>query len=381
LDTFAAGRLAEIERAGRLRRPRPTCLLGGAAAQRNGRRLVSFSGNDYLGLRDAPAVRAAAIAAIAEYGAGAGASYLVTGNHPLFAQLEGQLANFKGTADTCVFGSGYLANIGTIPVLAGSRDLLLVDERCHSSIMTGARLSAGTLQLFRHNDVADVQGKLRAQRAAFRNALIVTEGVFSMDGDCAPLAALSTLAHEYDTWLMVDDAHGLGVLGNGRGSAYVDAAPVAVDIQLGTLSKALGSYGGFVCASQPVIDLLRNRARSFIYSTALPPACVAAAAAALDIIARDPALTQQPLAKARAFSRALGLREAESPIVPLIVGSSERALAAAAELEEHGFLIVPIRPPTVAEGRARLRVCFSALHGDAEVASLAEIVREHILGR
>jgi 8-amino-7-oxononanoate synthase len=381
LDTFAKARLARIEAAGRLRTPRQTRPLGGAAATRNGRRLISFSSNDYLGLREAPAVRSAAVAAIAEYGAGAGASYLVTGNHPLYAQLEYQLAKFKGTEAACIFGSGYLANIGTIPTFAGPDDLLLVDELSHACIRAGARLAGSTLQLFAHNDVLDLQRKLRQHRGAFRNALVVTEGVFSMDGDVAPLSALSTLAHEYDAWLMVDDAHGFGVLGAGRGSAFISGVPVAVDIQMGTLSKALGSYGGFVCASRPVVDLLRNRARSFIYSTALPPASVAAAVAALGIIAAEPGLTAVPVAKAHAFSRAVGLRAAESPIVPLIVGESERAMDAAAMLEERGFLVVPIRPPTVAEGSARLRVCFSALHGDDDVERLAEVVRKYIVLR
>jgi 8-amino-7-oxononanoate synthase len=377
LDTFAKERLACIEAGGRLRRPRETRPLGGAAALQNGRRLLSFSSNDYLGLREAPAVRAAAVEAIEEFGTGAGASYLVTGNHPLYAWLERQLADFKGAEDTCIFGSGYLANIGTIPTFVHAGDLLLADERCHACIMAAARLSGSVLHLFRHNDVEDLRRKLSEHRGAFRHALVVTEGVFSMDGDRAPLAALSTLTHEYDAWFMVDDAHGFGVLGGGRGSAFADGDRIAVDIQLGTLSKALGSYGGFVCASTPVVDLLRNRARSFIYSTALPPPSVAAASAALDIIAQDVALTERPLAKARAFARAVGLREAQSPIVPLIVGASQRALDVAAGLEDDGFLVVPIRPPTVAEGSARLRICFSAVHADDDVARLAEWVREH----
>lgn len=347
----------------------------------NGRRLISFSSNDYLGLREAPAVRAAAIAALTAFGSGAGASYLVTGNHPLYAQLERQLADFKGTQDTCIFGSGYLANIGTIPTFAGPEDLLLVDERCHSCITAGARLAGATVQLFCHNDVLDLKCKLRELRNAFRHVLVVTEGVFSMDGDRAPLSELSPLAHEYDAWLMVDDAHGFGVLGGGRGSAFVDGGHVAVDIHMGTLSKALGSYGGFVCASGPVIDLLRNRARSFIYSTALPPASVAAALAALGIIASNPKLTEEPLLKARAFSRELDLPGADSPIVPLVVGTSESALEAAARLEESGFLVVPIRPPTVAEGSARLRVCFNASHSADDVARLAECVRKFIVVR
>jgi 8-amino-7-oxononanoate synthase len=375
LDTFADEKLARIEAAGRLRRPQTTYPLGGAWAQRGGRPMLSFSSNDYLGLRDDPAVRAAAIAAIEEFGTGAGAAYLVTGNHPLYAELEGKLAAFKGTEAACIFGSGYLANIGTIPTLAGPGDLLLVDEFAHSSIMLGARLAGCAVRLFEHNDTDDLERELRARRAAFAHAVVITEGVFSMDGDIAPLPAQSRLAREYDAWFMVDDAHGFGVLGGGRGTAFIPGAQAAVDVQMGTLSKALASYGGYVCASASVVNLLRNRARSFIYSTALPPATLAAALAALQIIEREPELTRLPVAKARAFSQALGLGAAQSPIVPLIVGASDAALAAAATLEEHGFLVVPIRPPTIPEGTARLRFSFSAGHADADVARLAETVR------
>jgi 8-amino-7-oxononanoate synthase len=381
LDTFANAMLARIEASGRLRTPQQTDPLTGATVSRDGRTLLSFSSNDYLGLREAPAVRWAATAAIAQFGTSAGASYLATGYHPLYAKLERQLADFKGTSAACVFGSGYLANIGTIPALAGSEDLLIVDELSHSCIMLGARLSGAVLRVFRHNDILDLKDKLRAARGAARNALVITEGVFSMDGDIAPLPALSTLVHEYDGWLMVDDAHGLGVLGGGRGSAFIEGSQASVDVHMGTLSKALGSYGGFVCASTPVVDLLRNRARSFIYSTALPPSCVAAASAALEIVVSQPGLTELPVAKARTFTRALGLGVAQTHIVPLILGASDDAMTAAANLEHEGFLVVPIRPPTVAEGSARLRVSFSAVHRDDDVARLAENVRKHVVFR
>lgn len=378
LDTFARQKLARIEADGRLRTPRATTPLGGAWTSREGRRLLSFSSNDYLGLRDRPAVRDAAIAAIERYGTGAGASYLVTGNHPLYGVLEAKLSAFKGTEAACVFSSGYLANVGTIPALAGPEDVLFVDELAHACIMQGARLARSRVELFAHNDALDLERKLRSQRDSFRNALVITEGVFSMDGDIAPLPALSTLAHAHGAWLMVDDAHGFGVLGRGRGTAFITGAEAAVDLHMGTLSKALASCGGYVCASAPVVALLRNVARSFMYSTGLPPAAVAAALAALDVIEREPALTELPVEKARAFSAALGLPEARTPIVPLIAGTSEAAMRAAAALEEQGFLVVPIRPPTVAEGSARLRFSFSAVHTDTDVARLARAVRSQL---
>ncbi len=377
LDAFAKAKLAALEAQHLKRTLAETAREDGIWLERAGRRMLSFSCNDYLNLTHHPAVKRAAAAAVEKYGAGAGASRLVTGNHPLFGELERRLARLKGTEAACVFGSGYLANAGIVPVIVGNGDLLLVDELSHSCLWAGARLSWARVEVFRHNDAAHAEEILRFHRAAHRHALIVTDGVFSMDGDLAPLKALSTLAHAYDTWLMSDDAHGLGVLGGGRGSAHAVDAPV--DLQMGTLSKALGSYGGYVCASAAVIDLLKTRARTLIYSTGLPPASVAAALAALDIIESDPELTAQPLAKAQAFTRACNLPLAISQIVPVVLGDPLAALEASQILEREGFLVTPIRPPTVPEGTARLRLAFTAGHPDDEIARLATIIRERIL--
>jgi 8-amino-7-oxononanoate synthase len=294
----------------------------------------------------------------------------VTGNHPLYAELETRLARLKGTDAACVFGSGYLANAGIVPVLVGEGDLLLVDALSHACLWAGAQLSRATVLIFRHNDVNHAADLLAAERGRHRHALIVTDRVFSMDGDVAPLVELSALARAHDTWLMSDDAHGLGVV--------ADDAHLA-DLQMGTLSKALGSYGGYVCASRAVIDLIQTRARTLIYSTGLPPASVAAAIAALDVIAGDPALAARPLAKAKQFTRALDLPQAQSPIVPIILGNAAAALAASQVLEREGFLVAAIRPPTVPAGTARLRFAFTAGHPDNEIARLARVVREQIL--
>ncbi|MGH6819225.1 MAG: 8-amino-7-oxononanoate synthase [Methylovirgula sp.] len=374
LDAFASRKLAELEEAALRRSLIDTERPGDSIVVRGGRRLVSFSCNDYLGFSQHPKLKAAASAAIAAYGTGAGASRLVTGNHPLFAELEGRLAKWKGTEAALVFGSGYLANLGIIPALAGERDLVLVDELAHACLFAGTRLSSAERRVFRHNDVGHARAILRAERGHFRNALLVTDGVFSMDGDLAPVAEFAKTCANYDTWLVTDDAHGLGVLAQGRGSSVVYGGNAAVPLQMGTLSKAIGSYGGYVCASRAVIDLLVSRTRTLIYSTGLPPANAAAALAALDIIENEPALTEKPLAKARAFTRRLGLPEAQSPIVPLVLGSAEAALAASRMLEEEGFLIVAIRPPTVAAGSARLRFAFCAQHRDDDVARLADVV-------
>jgi 8-amino-7-oxononanoate synthase len=377
LDDFAMSKLAGLE-GQHLRRTLVTTARRDVVVERDGRRFVSFSCNDYLGLSSHPALADAARDAIAQYGVGAGASRLVTGNHPLYDALESRLARLKGTASACVFGSGYLANTGIIPALAGSGDLVLIDEFAHACLWAGARLSGATVVPFRHNDPDDLRALLDARRARHGKALILTDGVFSMDGDLAPLPALGRLAREYDAWLMADDAHGIGVVGEGRGSTFATGTAADVPLQMGTLSKAIGGYGGYLCGSVPVIELMKNRARTLIYSTALPPATVAAAIAALDLIAADPALAAVPLAKARAFTARAGLRPAASQIVPLIVGAPDAALAAARFLEAEGFLVVPIRPPTVPPGTARLRFAFTARHDDADIARLADLVRTRV---
>ena len=379
LDRFATTKLDALEAAHLRRSLVDSFREDGVWIDRNGRRLLSFSCNDYLNLTHHPKVKAAAIAAIEKHGAGAGASRLITGNHRLFAELEARLATFKQTEAACVFGSGYLANAGIIPTLVGEGDLLLIDELSHSCLWAGSQLSHAQVQTFRHNDIAHVEELLTQHRGEYRHALIVTDGVFSMDGDLAPLADLGALAQKHDAWLMSDDAHGLGVLANGKGSVFASGSKAPVDLQMGTLSKAIGSYGGYLCASQPVIDLIKTRARTFVYSTGLPPASVAAAIAALDIIESDTALTARPLTNAQAFTRALNLPLAQSPIVPVILNDEMRALEAQQLLEREGFLVTAIRPPTVPAGTARLRLAFTAAHPEGEIARLAQVIRERIL--
>ncbi|EJL35828.1 8-amino-7-oxononanoate synthase [Caulobacter sp. AP07] len=380
LDTYAGDKLDRLEAASLLRRLKPTQRLAGAFVERDGRRLLSFSCNDYLGLAHHPKVKAAAQAAIADHGAGAGASRLVTGDHPLLWQLEARLARLKGTQACVVFGSGYLANAGVIPTFAGKGDIVLVDELAHACIWAGAQLSGARIIPFAHNDTDHLAALLAEHRASARHALVATDGVFSMDGDIAPLDWLSAVCEANDAWLLSDDAHGVGVLADGRGSAalFPDAQ---IPFQMGTLSKALGSYGGYVCGSQAVVDLIKTRARTLVYTTGLPPAAAAAALAALDVIEAEPALTALPLAKAQAFTKAVGLRPATSPIVPVIIGEAQAALDASKALEAEGFLVVAIRPPTVPDGAARLRIAFSAEHPDAEVARLAALVRPYIKAR
>lgn len=379
LDFYAQEKLAARDAQNLRRSIVTTAPDDGVWVTRNGRRLLNFCSNDYLNLSQHPMVKEAAIDAIRRFGAGAGASRLVTGDHPLYAELEARLARLKGTQAACVFGSGYLANTGILPALAGPDDLILCDELSHSCIRAGAELSRAKVEIFRHNDTAHARQLLEQNRARFAHALIATEGIFSMDGDRAPLEDLSALAKRYDAWLLCDDAHGIGVVGNGRGAAFMNSAPVDIALQMGTLSKAIGAYGGYLCASRPVIELMQNRARTLIYSTGLPPPVIASAIAAIDVIEGEPAYAALAWQKARLFTRLTQLPEAQSAIVPVLLGDADRTLAASRMLEDDGYLVIGIRPPTVPEGTARLRFTFTALHADADIERLAGLVRSRIL--
>lgn len=334
---------------------------------RDGKSLLCFSGNDYFALSDHPEVKQAGQEALARYGAGARASRLVTGNHGLYASLEQRLAQMKHTQAALVFGSGYLANQGVISVLMGKGDLILADKWVHACMLDGAVLSGAKLLRFAHNDISDAKRILGQHRGSYRYCLIMTETVFSMDGDVAPMQDLAELAETYDAWLLSDDAHGLGIVEHTMQYPHT--------IQVGTLSKAVGGYGGYVCGSHILKEYLLNSARSFIFSTGLPPAVVASADKALEIMAQDKERCARPLQLAHMFTGLLGLPPAQSAIVPVIIGESEAALKVSAALQEAGFLVSAIRPPTVLQGSARLRVTFSAAHTEEMVLRLAEAVK------
>jgi 8-amino-7-oxononanoate synthase len=366
LREYARGQLAIAEGRALRRRLTETERIGAGRVRRGGKEYISFSCNDYLGLTHHPAVIAAARDAVERYGTGAGASRLVTGNHPLYDELESLLAEMKGAERALVFSSGYMANVGVIPALVGKGDLILADRLCHACMWDGAKLSGATVLRFEHNDVSHCRALLEANRGGHGGCLILTETVFSMDGDRGPVEALGELGRAHDAWLMTDDAHGLGV-----------CSPQPADVQMGTLSKAVGGAGGYVCGSSELIAWLENRARTLMFSTGLPPAAVAAATAALRIIRDDPDLRSRPLLNARRFTATLGRPPAESPIVPVILGGPERALAASALLEGQGLLVVPIRPPSVPPGTARLRFAFSALHEPGPIDRAARLLRDH----
>jgi 8-amino-7-oxononanoate synthase len=337
----------------------------------DGRPALLFSSNNYLGLASHPALRAAAVDAIAQWGCGAGASRLIAGHLALHADVERRLAAFKGTEAALLFPSGYQANVGAVTALAGPGDHVFSDALNHASIIDGCRLSRAAVHVYPHADVAALDRLLAAAPRTGRR-LVVTDAVFSMDGDRAPLADLVALARHYHAHLVLDEAHSAGVLGTrGAGLAEATGLTDAVAVHVGTLGKALGGAGAYVAGSATLIELLVNRARSFVYTTALPPASVATAAAALDVVAAEPDRRARVLAHAarlRDGVRALGLpTDGDTHIVPVLLGDNARALAFAAALLARGVLVQAIRPPTVPPGTARLRVTPMATHTDAHV--------------
>jgi len=342
-----------------------------------GRRLVNFSSNNYLGLARHPALKQAAAVAIRRFGIGAGASRLLSGNHRLYETLEAAIARFKSTPAALVFNSGYVANLGALGAWIQPGDLVFCDRLSHASLIEGARGSAGTFRIYRHNDVDHLR-RLLAGRRNGRRALIVTDGVFSMDGDIAPLPALVSLADEYDAQIYLDDAHATGVLGS-RGAGTCDHFNIHHPriIQMGTFSKALGGLGGFVATDAPQIQYLINKARPLIYTTALPPAVLAAAIAALSWVEENAAprrrlLRHAAYLRARVAAAGFAVGEGCTPILPIRIGDNERAVAFSKRLLASGFWVPAIRPPTVPVGEARLRISLTAAHTRRQIDRLVD---------
>jgi len=362
--------LADLAAAGLLRTLRPLDSPAGPRVTREGRELWNFASNDYLGLAAHPALAEAFIAGIRDFGAGAAASRLVSGSLPPHRQLEEALAAAKQSEAALLFSSGFATATGSLPALAGKHDVLVLDKLCHACLIDGARLSGATLRVFPHNDVAKLDRLLKSIRARHPAArvIVVTESVFSMDGDLCPLREIVETKDRHGALLFLDEAHAFGVLGPaGMGLAAELRLAPRIDFQMGTFSKAAGLAGGYLATSAVWRDLLVNRARSFIYSTAPPPALARAAATALALIgsAEGDALRQQ--LRARIDLLAPGH---PSPVVPVVLGENETTLAASARLEARGHLVPAIRYPTVPRGTARLRISLSASHPPAAVESL-----------
>jgi glycine C-acetyltransferase/8-amino-7-oxononanoate synthase len=356
----------------------------GPRIRMGGREFVNFSSNDYLGLANDPVLKRAAAEAIENYGVGAGASRLVSGNLQPYEELERKLAAFKAKEAALVFSSGYAANVGTITALVGEGDVVILDKLDHASIIDGARLSGATFRVYPHKNLKKL-GDILDRCGSFRRKLVVTETVFSMDGDLAPLTEIVELKERHGAWLMIDEAHATGLYAsNRRGLAEAAGVEDRIDITLGTLSKALGCLGGFVVGSQPLIDFLRNRARSLIYSTALPPAACAAAAAAVDFVMSRAGHERRDrlwrnVSELKNGLSALGIQnESRSPIIPVMIGDEKAAVEISGRLFERGIFVPAIRFPTVAKGKARLRVTVTAAHSESDIARFLEVVQQRI---
>jgi glycine C-acetyltransferase/8-amino-7-oxononanoate synthase len=378
--TDVAERLEELRESGLYRRLRLVEGEQGARVTLDGRPVLLLCSNDYLGLAGHPRVREAAAEAAMKWGAGAGASRLIAGNMQPHGALEERLAAFEGYETALLFGSGYLANVGTIAALAGRGEVVFSDELNHASIIDGCRLSRAETFVYRHCDVEHLAWGLN--KAGERGSLIVSDGLFSMDGDVAPLAELLELARRHNCRLMVDEAHATGALGpGGRGSVAAAGLSGEVDVVMGTLGKALGSYGAYVCAGHELADYLLNTARSFIFSTALPPPTIAAALAALRLLEAEPQRVERLAANAETLRRSLAAEglsvgDAGSQIVPVTLGDPEQAMALCERALERGVFAQGIRPPTVPPGSSRLRFTVMATHSPGELRHAAHEVGE-----
>jgi len=349
----------------------------GILIERVGRQLVNFASNDYLGLSTHSDVCRAAIEEIEHHGLGSGASRLISGDDPLLHRLEDELATWKGFEACLVIGSGMLANIGLLQALAGRHTHLFCDKLNHASLVDGARLSGAKVSRFEHLDYSQLASLLDKNPAEQR--ILVSDGIFSMDGDAADLSIMTKLCEQHDTLLLIDDAHGAGVVGeDGRGlTSVANIAGHERLIEVGTLGKTFGCYGAFILGTSEMIEGLRQRMRTLIYSTALPAALPAAALAALHLIQQGDLLQclQKNLALFKQETSELSLMESDTPIQPLLVGSDADALKMAAALADAGFFVPAIRPPTVPEGTSRLRITLSAAHTESQICQLAEALR------
>jgi 8-amino-7-oxononanoate synthase len=384
LDAAAGEALAGLRARGTHRRMR---VLEGAQGPRmrvDGREVLLFAGSNYLDLAHHPEVVEAAARAAAEHGCAAGGSRLISGNLALHEALEAELADFLGVPASLAFNTGYMANVGVIPALAGADDVVLSDALAHASIIDGCRLSKARVRVLPHADLDALEAALRELAAPGRRVLVAADGVYSMDGDVAPLAELVPLVQRWGAWLLLDDAHGTGCLGRlGRGTPELCGVREGIDVWMGTLGKALGSFGAFVAGSARLRELLVNVARSFIFSCALPPPQLAAARAALALVRREPWRRERLAANAARLRARLarhGISSAPSAtqVIPVVVGESAAAMRVCEGLLERGFYAQGIRYPSVPEGSARLRVTPMATHREEELDALADAIAEEL---
>lgn len=374
--------LTALESAGLWRARRVVRPLPGGACEIDGRRRWNFASNDYLGLAGEPRVVAAAQAALAEAGVGSRASALVVGRTEWHARLEQALAQFEGQEAAILFPTGYAANVGTIAALVDENDVVFCDRLNHASLIDGCRLSGAKLRVFRHTELETLEREL-LKAADSRRRLIVTDAVFSMDGDVAPLRELCDLAERFEADVLVDEAHGTGVFGeHGRGVCEQLGVEDRVAVRVGTLSKAIGTLGGFVAGSRSLVDWLWNKARPQVFSTALPPAICAAATAAIEIIRNEPERRKQLWHNCEFVRLELASRGIEvvvnstGPVIPIVLADPDTTIAAQQKLEDRGCLVAAIRPPTVPQGTSRLRISLSAVHDESALKILVAALQE-----
>jgi 8-amino-7-oxononanoate synthase len=386
-----AAELDALDAGGLRRRPAVLSQGQGPYIHVSGRRCINLAANNPLGLANHPGVRAAARDALDAWGSGSGASRQVCGSLDVHRELETRLARFKGTEAALVFPTGYMANVGVLSALAGRGDTVLLDKLCHASLIDGARLSGARVRTFPHRDLERLEALLQKETGG--RVLVVTDSIFSMDGDCAPLGDLAERCDRSGALLVVDEAHATGVLGpGGRGAVAGAGLEGRVPVTVVTLSKALGCLGGAVCGSKDLVEFLRHKARSFVYTTALPPSCAAAAIAAIDLVGKTPALAARARSRARQVWQAIA--EADTPftcappggwgtetdgppahILPVVVGSADAALAVSESLLAAGVFAPAIRPPTVPAGTARIRLSFMAEHTGADLEQVIAALR------
>lgn len=353
----------------------------------DGRQVINIASNNYLGLTTHPRLREAALEAIHRYGVGSGAVRTVAGTMQIHMELEQKIARFKNVEACVVFQSGFTANAGTVSAILGKDDFIISDELNHASIIDGARLSRAKIKVFRHKDAAHAEELLKEVQNEPGHKLLITDGVFSMDGDIGPLPALCDLAEKYGAIMMVDDAHASGVLGqNGRGTVDHFKVHGRVDVQVGTLSKAIGALGGYVCGSKDLIDFLYHRARPFLFSTSHPPSVAATCIAAFEVLEQEPELMDKLWANTRFFKKELGLLGfniggkntpvSETPITPIIIGDGKLTMDFSRELFKEGLFVTGIAFPTVPEGKARLRTIMSATHTQEQLSRALEVLKK-----
>jgi 8-amino-7-oxononanoate synthase len=370
------GKNADLEKAGLFRRLKSAEYGPGRQVIFRGKAAIDFASNDYLGLRNHPEVIDASLRATRRYGAGGGASRLICGNHPLYDTLEKEVARFKGCASALIFSSGYALNISVIAALAGRGDAVILDRLDHASLIDGARLSGAKLLIYPHADMEGLEKTLKSA-AKYGRRLVVTDSVFSMDGDIAPLTQIHALALEHGAMLMVDEAHATGVVGpRGRGVAEQQGLNGKIDVVMGTFSKAFGSLGAYAACSREMRAYLVNAARGLIFTTALPPGVLAASLAALRIAARADDRRSRLFENGRRLKQGLRVKGfdpggGETPIIPVLIGDEKKAVRAADDLLKQGFFVPAVRYPAVRKGQARLRLCISSEHSFSDIDGLA----------